>query len=313
MTPRPRVRRARRTITTLSNRTLLTAVLAGLALAVPLGWITVDHVATRVALRAHGVHVYALVVERVHHTRTPDELVVEPEMAGSFETTLYHSNPHTGESVDLLYDPRSPSRAIAADEPVVDGLVVVFALLDAAAAVVFWAALRALVELWRRWVLRQPRPQVAASGQPLAAGLSAPRMWLGLVVVPLAATVTFGALATSAVREGLALRHDGVAGTAVVEHVRWARYGVTELTVRVAGASSAVPVHEWSGTPSLDETMPVVLVPSQPRVVTQAGQPDIGFRTWRRLLAAAVSAALTIWGLATAARETRRRGRTPAR
>jgi hypothetical protein len=200
---------------------------------------TFDYIRDRLILADRGVQVEVWVVDYNWVRKAPDTVVVRPDDPPYFEATLHHGPGDLvfNDRLDVLYDPRDPGRLVAVDEPLFDGQVLLFALLDLFALVLLVAALCAVGELLRRAVARrqaQPSPTPeeppAGSRPPMLATWETPQVVLLLIIAPVLGSAISGLLAASSLNDAAALRTTGITTRAVVVKSTW--YGAGELDVR---------------------------------------------------------------------------------
>jgi hypothetical protein len=248
---------------------------------------TFDYIRDRVILGDRGVQADVWVVDYNWVRKGPDTVVVRPDDPPYFEATLSRgpSDLVFNDRLDVLYDPRNPGRIVAVDEPLIDGVVLLFAGLDLFALVCLLAAVVAVGELLRRAVVRRkeetalPRDEPPASPRTrFLATLATSQVVLLLVVLPVLGTAIFGLLAASSINDAEALRTTGVTTRAVVVKSTWD--GAGELDVRFPvqdGIKHSAHVPVQDGVYYEGDSVDIVYEPARPanaRLARPGSGPD---------------------------------------
>lgn len=115
------------------------------------GYLTFGYFQDRQILTERGVQTVASVTEVHGSRRGPDSVVVRPVDPPYFESTLYRfPDVGVGDRLDVVFDPRNPTRIAAVDGPQINGSVLIVAGLDLLSLLALLFALAAAAELVRR-------------------------------------------------------------------------------------------------------------------------------------------------------------------
>jgi hypothetical protein len=268
------------------------------------GYVTFQYIQDRLILADRGVQVDAWVVDYNWSRRGPDTVVVRPDDPPYFEATLRRgpAGIKFNDRLDVVFDPRDPGRIVAVDEPLIDGYVLLFAVLDLLALMALLGGLVASRELLRRvWarshgdLAHTPDDPPAEPRPRLLAALETRQIVLLLVIAPILNAAVFGLLAASSIRDAAALRASGIVVQAVVVKSTWDGGG--ELDVRfpiLDGTKRSAYVTAGDAVYFEGDSVDIVYEPAEPRNARLAGPGSGESTAW-------VYAAVFLAFLATAA------------
>ncbi|MFD6446878.1 hypothetical protein ACFWEJ_17355 [Promicromonospora sp. NPDC060204] len=265
-----------------------------------LGLVTFDYLLDRQILADRGMRVDAWVVGYDWVRRGPDKVIVRPDDPPYFEATLSRTpgDLRFNDRIDVIYDPHAPGRVVAADEPMVDGWVLLVVGLDLLALVTLARGFAAARELFRRArTSRHHRTSPDARARTgHASGLldrwRTPRIVLLLIFAPALGVAVAGLLTVTAVGDALALRASGVEAQATVVKSTWYDGGELEVRFPVQDGtlqSAQVPVRE--GAFFEGDAVDVVYEPAAPANARLAGPEGQGPWAYAALYVAVLVAA----------------------
>jgi hypothetical protein len=240
-----------------------------------------------------------------------------------------------GDTIDVVYDPRDPSVAIAVGEPLVDFDIILGALFDLFALASLLLVLLPFGELLRRaWTrLRDGRPgnehllrerpspgiRPAKRRPQVLARLETPQIVFFLILAPVASAVLSGLFAADYVNDARALQDTGARARGIVERSDWSA-GTGWLDVRFQlpdGTEATSSIHPWDHVYFEGDVVELVYEPDWPGNAQALG--DSGWQAGTRVvvglsvvLTATASVALLAAAVALAQRARRRPADPPA-
>jgi hypothetical protein len=289
------------------TRSIWGGVLAILIFVVPFAWFTADHLATLLILDARGVTVEAVVDHR-SAGRGPDSLYVRTLDAPSFEAKLDHwpRDLQVGDRFELTYDPEHPTRAAAVGTPLIDAMVIGFAILDllilplaillvpVSVELVGRARIRLAARHAQKGAVETPPTLIQGVRRGYGAAVDSlrydastqPRLMAFTVhlLLPVLVVLASGGFLVVQAVQAAALYQRGVSHVAVVEDTNmvsgWLEYADVRFVPHSSGRTVRTTTTHLVGPHFEGTPLGIVYDPTDPKNVIEAGAIPWGWAEW---------------------------------